>query len=251
MNWLLIRDRIKIQRQKLSRSAPVQGLLSFILANYIRFVWYTNRRIIDIPEAAAAYGNGERNCLFAFWHGRLIMVPPFKPKGRGMHVLISRHNDGELIAQTVGHFGITTVRGSSSKGGSQAGREVVRLFAAGDNVSITPDGPRGPNRKAQAGIIDLSRMCNAPIVPISISTSRHKALKSWDRMQIALPFGTLAACIGEPIAPLHNDSPAAIEQARQHLEATLNALTARADSLAGLSADRSQYSASQRGDTAP
>lgn len=246
MNWLIFRDRIKIQRQKLSRAAPVQWLATIFLANYIRFVWLSSRRTIEIPAATHPYQSGEKNCLFAFWHGRLIMVPPFKPHGRAMHVLISRHNDGELIAQTVVRFGITTVRGSSSKGGSQAGRDVVKLFRKGDNISITPDGPRGPNRQAQAGIIHLSRMCNAPIVPISISTSRHKALKSWDRMQIPLPFGRLAACVGEPIEIMRDGGEEAVEQARLSLEQTLNALTSRADELVGLSSARSSKSATQR-----
>lgn len=246
MNWLSIRDRIKIFRQRLSRTRFVQWLASCVLAHYIRLVWHSNRRIIEIAPESIPYRDGERNCLYAFWHGRLIMIPPFKPKGRGMHVLISRHNDGELIAKTVARFGITTVRGSSSKGGSQAGRDVVRLFRQGDNVSITPDGPRGPNRQAQAGIIHLARMCDAAIVPISYSSSRHKALKSWDRMQIPLPFGRFAACIGAPIIPMRDSDTAAVEAARLSLENTLNALTARADELVGISEARSLKSATQR-----
>jgi lysophospholipid acyltransferase (LPLAT)-like uncharacterized protein len=246
MNWLHIRDRIKIQRQKLSRTPFVQSLATFILAYYIRLVWHTSRRIIEIPATTHPYQSGEKNCLFAFWHGRLMMVPPFKPKGRGMHVLISQHNDGELIARTVARFGITTVRGSTSSGGSKAGRDVVKLFRKGDNVAITPDGPRGPNRQAQAGIIHLSRMCQAPIVPLSISMSHHKALKSWDRMQIPLPFGRLAACVGAPIAIMREGDEDAVEQARLDLEQQLTQLTFRADELAGLSATRSDKSATQR-----
>jgi lysophospholipid acyltransferase (LPLAT)-like uncharacterized protein len=246
MTWLQLRDRIKIFRQRLSRSGPVQWLVTLILANYIRLVWYSSRRIIELPDATRPYQDGEKNCIFAFWHGRLIMVPPFKPRNRPMHVLISRHNDGELIAQTVERFGITTIRGSTSRGGSKAGRDVVRLYRDGDNISITPDGPRGPNRQAQAGVIHLARMCNAPIVPISISVSPHKALKSWDRMQIALPFGKLAACVGEPVAVEHDAGEEAVEAARLSLETTLNTLTARADELVGLSAAHSIRSARHR-----
>lgn len=248
MNWLLIRDRIKIQRQKLSRSAFVQQLAAVFLANYIRFVFFSNRNTYEIPAASKPYGDGEKSCIFAFWHGRLIMVPPFKPKGRAMHVLISQHNDGELIAQTVARFGITTIRGSTSSGGSKAGRDVVKLSRQGDNISITPDGPRGPNRMAQAGIIHLARMCDAPIIPISISTSRHKALKSWDRMQIALPFGRLAACVGEPIYVPRQGDDDTVETLRLQLETTLNTLTSRADDLVGLSNSRSAKSATQRGE---
>lgn len=243
MNWLELRDRVKIRRQKLSRSSGVQWLITGILALYIRLVFRTSRRVFEIPESSIPYGQGERNCIFAFWHGRLMMIPPYKPRGRRMYVLISRHNDGELIAKTIARFGIETVRGSSSKGGMLAGRDVIKLARQGDNISITPDGPRGPNRQAQVGIIHVARMCGCPIVPISYSTSRHKALRSWDRMQIPLPFGRLAACVGEPIPVPRDADEEMIEALRKQLEDTLNALTSRADALVGLSESRSVKSA--------
>lgn len=245
MNWPEFRDRLKIHRQKLSRSAFVQGLATWVLAQYIRLVYRTSRRRFEIPEASQPYRDGEESCIFAFWHGRLMMIPPYKPPHRPMHVMISHHNDGELIAQTVARFGIGTIRGSSSKGGMLAGRDVIKLARQGDNISITPDGPRGPNRQVQEGIILLARLSGKPIIPVSYSTSRHKALKSWDRMQIPLPFGRLAACVGEPIT-VAKGGEEAIEQARLRLEEELNRLTSRADMLVGISEEHSARSATQR-----
>lgn len=246
MNWRQLRNRIKIHRQKLSRSYAVQWLLTFILAQYIRLVYYTSRRVRELPPATVPYAEGRENCIFAFWHGRLMMIPPHKPPHRGMHVLISRHNDGQLIAMTIARFGIGTVRGSTGKGGMIAGRDVIKLAGTGDNISITPDGPRGPNRKVQEGIIHLARLCGKPIVPVTYSASRHKALKSWDQMQIPYPFGRLATCVGEPITVPRDNDPASTEQARQQLEDALNRLTARADMLVGISAERSAESAEHR-----
>lgn len=246
MNWLGLRDRKKIFRQKMSRSAPVQAVIAWIVANYIRFVYFTARRQLVLPEGVQEYISGEKNCIFAFWHGRLMMVPPYKPPLSPMAVLISQHNDGQLIAMAMQHFSIGTVRGSSSKGGSRAGREVVQRLNDGSNISITPDGPRGPNRRAQAGIIHLARMCGKPILPLGISCSRHKALNSWDRMQIALPFGKIAACIAEPVIVPQDADDKTTEQARLLLEERLNAATRQADELVGLSAVRSDKSATQR-----
>lgn len=248
MNWMNTRDRRKIFRQKMSRSAPVQAIIAWIAANYIRFVYFTSRRQLVLPEGVQEYISGEKNCIYAFWHGRLMMVPPYKPRKSPMAVLISQHNDGQLIAMAMRHFSIDTVRGSSSKGGSRAGREVVQLLRDGSNISITPDGPRGPNRQAQAGIIHLARICGKPILPLGISCSRHKALRSWDRMQIALPFGKIAACIAEPVIVPENADAETTEQARLLLEERLNAATRRADELVGLSAARSNKSATQRGE---
>lgn len=244
MTGIPLRDRIKIFRQKLSRTGFVQWLVTGILALYLRLVYTTSRYVTEIPDATKPYQSGEKHCIFAFWHGRLVMIPPHKPPHRPMHVMISRHNDGELIAQTVDRFAIHTVRGSTSKGGMLAGRDVIKLSRQGDNVSITPDGPRGPNRQAQAGIIQLARMCGCPIVPITCSSSKHKALNSWDRMQIPLPFGTFASCVGEPIEVPRDAGDRQIEKLRVQLEERLNALTTRADALAGLSQRRSDKSAS-------
>lgn len=241
-----LQDRFKKLRQRLSRSPAGQRALTRVLALYIRLVHRTSRIIWDMPDSVQPYYAGDANCIFAFWHGRLLMVPPIKPKQRGMFVLISRHNDGELIARTLRHFDIGTVRGSTSKGGGRAAREVITRFRAGENITITPDGPRGPNRAAQAGIIHLARLCQCPIIPVALSSSRHKALRSWDRMQVALPFGKLAICVDEPLVVSPEGGDEAVEAARLQLETRLNVITSRADTLAGLSADRSARSATQR-----
>lgn len=207
MIWRL-RDRIKIYRQHLSRAGWVQGSIGWLIAQYIRLIYHSSTRIRELPEAAHPYADGSKSCIFAFWHGRLIMIPPNKPPKRPMHVLISQHNDGELIAQASARFDIHTVRGSTSKGGMLAGRDIVKLARKGDNISITPDGPRGPNRKAQAGIIQLARMCDKPIVPISYSTSRHKALKAGIRCRFPCPSGAWPPASANPsISPVIATKP--------------------------------------------
>lgn len=228
---LPLKIRFKSFRQRLSRKDVVQDLVAFLIAAYIRLVYYTSRTWIDANDAATPYLSGEKNAIYAFWHGRLLMVPPFKPLNRPMHVLISQHNDGELITRALGFFGIDTVRGSTSRGGGKAALGVVRLFRNGGNITITPDGPRGPNRQVQVGIIHLARLCDCPIIPVALAGSRHKTLeKSWDKLQIALPFSRVVAHAGAPLF-VEKEGDAAIEDARLRLERALDAATAQADRL--------------------
>lgn len=234
-SWLLIRDRIKIFRQRLSRTRGAQALAAAILATYIRLIYYTSQHINIWHPDAAPYQRGDQNAIFAFWHGRLIMVPPFKPKQRPMFVLISHHNDGELITRTLGHFDIDTVRGSTSSGGGKAALSVVRIFQNGGNITITPDGPRGPRCKVQMGIVHLARLTGAAVVPVAVASSRFKMLRSWDRMHIAYPFGKLAICTEEPIRIAEDASDEMLEQVRISIEQGLNRATAKADEAVGIS----------------
>ncbi len=185
----------------------------------------TNRKRFDIHPAAAALMRGEGNAIFAFWHGRMMLLPAINPP-RKMHVLISEHRDGKLISQVISHFGQDTVVGSSSKGGSEAVRNIVRLLKNGDNVSITPDGPRGPNQIAEMGIVTIAKLSRKMVLPVTFSASKHKRLKSWDRFMVAKPFGSIVFCIGAPIVIEQAD-----EAARLAVETAMNALVEHADRL--------------------
>lgn len=119
-----------------------------------------------------------------------------------MHVLISHHRDGELIAKVIKHFDIEAVRGSSSRGAREALRNMIKLINAGDNISITPDGPRGPALVAQEGAATLARLANRPLLPVTFSATRCWRLSSWDRFMIPKPFSTIVVKVGEPLTSL-------------------------------------------------
>lgn len=156
-----------------------------------------------------------------------------------MRMLISQHRDGEYIAQTIGHLGLGTVRGSSAKpgkkekGGTGAVRSMVKSLAQGEYVGITPDGPRGPRQIADAGIIALAKLSGAPIIAASFATTRRRHLKSWDRFLIALPFSRGVFVWGDPIHVTRDADAQMMELARLTLQATLNRITAEADALCG------------------
>ena len=205
----------------------------WIVAQIIRLIQATNRVSHHAPDSILPYMNGEKNAIFAFWHGRLLMQPLIAPP-RDMYVLVSHHNDGALIAQTVEHLGIRAVRGSSSKGARRALSEMVGLLRKGYNIGITPDGPRGPFQEAAPGAVQLAKISGIPIIPVSFSASRHKRLRSWDKFMVPKPFGRICYHYAEPISVGGDAKKEDIAMAQQHLQEELNRITAAADKAAGV-----------------
>jgi lysophospholipid acyltransferase (LPLAT)-like uncharacterized protein len=210
--------------------------LCWIIHLYIRFVYATNRWTVigeDWPRQLCREGRG---FIVAFWHGRLLMLPYAWPQLAPFHMLISAHRDGRIIAEAVDYFGIHSIPGSTRRGGSAALRRMLKQLEAGDCVGITPDGPRGPAMVASSGIISLARLAGAPIVPIVCATSRRKILKSWDRFNLALPFGRGVFLWGEPIEIASDLDAAGLEEARLLVETRMNDMAREADRCVGRAA---------------
>ncbi len=146
-------------------------------------------------------------------------------------MLISGHRDGQLIARTVGYFGIDTIEGSSSKGGTAALRTMVRFLKLGEYVGITPDGPRGPRMRVGGAIVGMARLSGVPIIPVAYATNKRKILGSWDKFIIAKPFGRGVIVGGEPIEVAGDADEDALEAARLDVENALTAITNEADGL--------------------
>lgn len=165
--------------------------------------------------------------IFALWHNRLAVAMTFwsivrrrRPEA-GLAALISASRDGGLLSQTFHHFGVTPVRGSSSRRGAQALIELVSALREGYHVAITPDGPRGPRYTIQPGIISLAQLSGAPIVPAGANVSAKIELRSWDRFQIPLPFARCDLVFGPPIHVPRRATPAELDGIRAQLEAEM------------------------------
>lgn len=118
----------------------------------------------------ALYREGKR-AIFAFWHARQLMMP-LSYRGSSAHILISQHQDGEIIARIVARFGLKAVRGSSTRGGVEALRELIRWGQSGSDLVVTPDGPKGPAQVVKMGVIQLARASGLPIVPLAFGCSK-------------------------------------------------------------------------------
>ncbi len=114
-----------------------------------------------------------RNIILAFWHGQQLMIP-LGYRGPHPEILISQHRDGELIYRIVKRFGFGAVRGSTTRGGQKALRQLIRLGRQGVDLVITPDGPKGPRHRVQPGVVALAKLTGLPIVPLAFACSKKK-----------------------------------------------------------------------------
>jgi lysophospholipid acyltransferase (LPLAT)-like uncharacterized protein len=168
--------------------------------------------------------------LFALWHGRMFLSIQAH-RHEAIVTMASRSKDGEIIAGWLERNGYSVVRGSSTRGGSEALREMVRRIRAGANAALTVDGPTGPPRRAQPGILQLARLTGAWILPITSSSARPRFLRSWDRYLLPLPFSKNVVLYGEPFPVESGDTE---ETVQRRLETALDDATAEADRLAGI-----------------
>lgn len=142
-----------------------------LIATLIRVVGRTMRlRTINREAIEARWHRGEAS-IIAFWHGRQLMLP-LTYGGAGLDILVSQHRDGELISRAMSPFGFSTVRGSTTRGGSLALRALVTAGRRGRDLAITPDGPKGPRGVVQAGVIQLARLSGLPIFPVAFGASK-------------------------------------------------------------------------------
>jgi lysophospholipid acyltransferase (LPLAT)-like uncharacterized protein len=221
------------QVKRLLRSETARRLLCWSIHLYIRLVHWTSRWTVEgaeVPQRLKAQG---RPFILAFWHGRLLMIPMAWQRLAPMHMLISGHRDGRIIADAVRYFDVDSIAGSSNQGGTGAVRAMIRFLRRGDCVGITPDGPNGPAMRATSGIVAVARISGAAIVPITYATSRRRILRTWDRFHLPFPFSRGVFLWGEPIAVPGDLDEAGIETWRGHIEARMIAQTAEADRRAG------------------
>ncbi len=163
--------------------------------------------------------------IVAFWHGRMFLLPfALKEFSDKVAILISRHRDGELIANIVEKLGFKTVRGSTGKGkgGERAFLQMLKLLKEGYCVAITPDGPRGPREKVKPGVVKLSLTSGIPIYPLTFACSSCFTLSSWDKFKIPKPFSRCKVLLGSPLRPEDFSSE---EEMGLKLEKELKSLT--------------------------
>ncbi|BCW90265.1 hypothetical protein sos41_34330 [Alphaproteobacteria bacterium SO-S41] len=231
--------------KRIGQSAPVRATACFLMAGYIRFVHVTSRWEVVNAAAPQPYWDEGKPFILAFWHGRILMMPYCWPGNRRMNMLISRHRDGGLIADTIGWFGLKTVRGSTAKPGRERDKgataalmEMLRKVKAGEYIGITPDGPRGPRMRASDGVAAVARLAGVPVIACAYGTKRRRLLSSWDRFVVPLPFTRGVFVWGEPIAVPAGAKGEALDAARLQIEDSLNAVTREADRRCGLDPDQ-------------
>lgn len=179
------------------KSFLITKVLPYILQLFVKFIYLTNKKVFHHPKI-----NKDETHLVAFWHGELLMqsfnYKRLKPNCK-VSAMVSKHKDGELITKIAEYLGIDTVRGSSSKGAAKALISAIKEIKRGDDLAITPDGPRGPRHSVADGIVVISKKTNAKILVLNCKPTKYWQFKSWDKFILPKPFGTLEFFIQEPL----------------------------------------------------
>jgi lysophospholipid acyltransferase (LPLAT)-like uncharacterized protein len=193
-------------------------------AYFIKLLGRTWRiRTIDdhfIDEARKVSGA----VVFCFWHGRFLPLS-YTHRNLSAHVLASSHRDGELMGQTIRKLGFGHVRGSSTRGGAKAIRDLVMKLEEGFDLGITVDGPRGPKYVAKPGPIEVAKLSGAPIVPVTTGSRKRWVFSSWDAFELPKPFTSVAVRYGKPLVVPAGADGETVEAMRSRLEAELRSIT--------------------------
>ena len=214
------------QRAALSLVPPVA-------AAYIRVLRRTMRISFRGREVTERARKESGSYILAFWHSRFLLMPYGYP-GPRMTILSSWHRDAEFLVRTLRRFGYEFARGSTTRGGAAGLRSLVRSLRDGSDAGVTSDGPRGPRRRVQAGIITIARLSGRPIVPVAYSAAPARRLRTWDRILVPRPFSRGVFLYGNLLRVPKGADREEQERLRRKLEETLDHITDEVDLETGL-----------------
>jgi hypothetical protein len=204
-----------------------QRLAAFLIHAFIRVISATLRKTY-IDRAGLKEGKLRNAAIYCVWHNRLALSMPAyfgyikrHNDSAGLVAMASASRDGGMLIAVIERFGVQPVRGSTSRRGPQALRELTTWAKRGYDLAITPDGPRGPRYQLQEGIIALAQLTGMAVVPVTINLRWKISVKSWDRFQIPLPFSRCEMIYERPVFVPRESSEADRETYRAQLEKAL------------------------------
>ena len=177
----------------LKKKLALKGIQGFIFFTGVtaKISWVRKEIIDELMEKSQPF-------IICAWHHD-IYFSSWLLKDFELTALISSSKDGEYINQILSGFGFGSVRGSSTRGGIGAMKQLVRCLKDGNAVAITPDGPQGPIHKVQEGIVALAKITGVPIIPWRYEASSCWKLNSWDSHKIPKPFTKISSVVGQPL----------------------------------------------------
>jgi hypothetical protein len=186
--------------------------------------------LYDPSDTLAAVLKGP--VIFSIWHNRLALCLMLyrryiqkRAPARRMAAMVSASRDGALLARVLEHFGVAPARGSTSRRGPQAMRELTSWAERGYDLAITPDGPRGPCYVVQEGVVSLAQLTGLPILPVAYRLQWKYRLKSWDRFQVPSPGSGCTVCLGELVRVPREASESDRAALRQLLQTRMREIT--------------------------
>ncbi|HOI75624.1 MAG TPA: lysophospholipid acyltransferase family protein [Syntrophales bacterium] len=205
--------------RKVVESSLVISLAHSLIRGYLSLV----RLEVIGEERMLSHLRGGGKAIAALWHQRVLGVVGYASRFREFKpsAIVSASRDGDLIVRIVERLNFRPVRGSSTRGGREALSAMVEDLREHPFAVHASDGPTGPRGVIKAGLIRMSQLSGAPVVPVYISFSRAWSLGSWDRMLIPKPFSRIVVRWGEPMyVPKNLDVPG-FEGLRQNMERSI------------------------------
>ncbi|MEE9429619.1 MAG: lysophospholipid acyltransferase family protein [Melioribacteraceae bacterium] len=207
-------------------------LLQFLGIHFVKYfisILLKTLRITEVKNKELENLEQEnKNYVLAFWHGTMLL-PWYIKRNKNFYTIISKSKDGEILTRVLNNWNYNVERGSSSKGGSEVLDILVEKAKGGNSISITPDGPRGPEKELKAGAVIIAKKANIPLVLLGICSSKKKELSSWDKFQIPYPFAKVFAVYSEPIFIDGNLSYKETDEIIKQVGVQLNSLQKQAE----------------------
>ena len=187
------------------------NILPHLLYYLVRIIYFTNKKVYHHPK------DDGKPLIICMWHGDLMSQPynyfAFRKNGT-VKAMISHNKDGEIITKLVSNFKIGAVRGSSSKGAAKVLITALKELKSGNDIAITPDGPRGPRYSVADGVIALAQKSDSNVVCFNTVPTKYWQFKSWDKFILPKPFGRIDFYISEPFDIKNME----FEQAREFIK---------------------------------
>ena len=207
---------------KLKKLLKSELFVSFIY-RFIRTYSWTFRLRIENEDQWQAHLQEGGSVLLCAWHQQFFAaIRPFQNYAVfNPSIMISRSNDGAIIAGVAERTGWHTARGSSSKGGKVALRDVIASLNKSKLAAHIVDGPQGPSGRVKAGVIRMAHLTGSVVVPIYVSAENGWHFNSWDKFLLPKPFSKVHLRFGDMLRFDKTKDAALFEEQRARLEAIM------------------------------
>ena len=184
----------------------IKKFLSLVGALYIYIVYVSSQKTFINKDNFDKLILENKSFIYALWHDQLLLSPfTWQTKNR-IDILISKHKDGDIIADLIKYHGFNSIRGSTNnpskvkeKNTISSIRKIIKTLKADVSIGITPDGPRGPRHKVSEGTINIARISNKKILPMALAYKEQWVLNTWDKFIIPKPFNKICIVWGDTI----------------------------------------------------
>ena len=207
---------------------PIFPYIGLVVIKIISWTYKIRVMNLDIEKDILKRGHIP---IYASWHQRFFPGIVFFATRKPISIMISQSRDGELISKIVNVLGWHPVRGSSSKGGGQALKDIKKLVSRGYKIGHIVDGPRGPLGVVKPGLLVIAQASGMPIVPTIISTEKKWVFNSWDRFMVPKPFSRVIIRFSDGIRIPEELQRSDFEEKRTSIENTLKKLYIETDAI--------------------